>query len=68
MWPNGWMALDRLGTLLTRLHVSAGRHPMIDHTEAREHIPWQPTVELWRLFGGPDQMALGRTVTIGQLL
>ena len=38
MWPDGWMILDEVGTLPTRLHVSAGRHPMTDHIVGRRSI------------------------------
>ena len=40
VWPDGRMNLDRVSTLPTRLHVSVGGHPMIDHTKGRLSICW----------------------------
>ena len=38
MWPDGWTALDRVGTLPTRLYASARRHSMTDRTEGLQSI------------------------------
>ena len=38
MWPDGWTALDRVGTLPSRLHASVGRHPMTDRTKDKWSI------------------------------
>ena len=38
MWLDGWTALDRVGTLPTRLHASASKHLMIDRIEGKWSI------------------------------